>query len=72
MNKLFSIERCNNAKTGEMEFVAAFADETLAEAWAKDQGLQGKYAGSSGKWRTDYYECYEMSASEFTLNYLHQ
>lgn len=72
MNKFFVIEKCSNAETGEMEFVAAFADEALAEDWAKDQGLQGKYAGSNGKWRTDYYEHYEMSANEFTLNYLHQ
>lgn len=72
MNKFFVIEKCSNAETGEMEFVATFADEALAEDWAKDQGLQGKYAGSNGKWRTDYYECYEMSASEFALSYFCQ
>lgn len=72
MNKLFVIERCNNAETGAMEFTAAFADESLAKDWAKSQSLQGKFAGSNGKWRTDYYECYEMSTSEFALNYFCQ
>lgn len=68
MKKLFVIEKCNDAETGEMEFVAAFASEYAANAWAEAQGLQGRYAGSNGKWRTDYYEC----VGEFELDYSHQ
>lgn len=72
MNMIYVIDKCVNAETGAMQFVAAFANEYEANAWAEALGLQGRYAGSNGKWRTDYYECYEMTISEFALDYRYQ
>jgi hypothetical protein len=66
MNMVYVIDKCVNAETGAMKVVAAFSSEYEATAWAETQDLQGRYAGSNGKWRTDYYECHEVSIGEFT------